>query len=130
MHFSYICVAAFSMMATTVHSLQNIHIGTIQTCGGSNKSGPEDWYVWFSDSPACTSGTDLGPSTDSLCEKTATVLGHTGITFTGCGQAGAPTGISDNGAPALTCVPESTVPEQKCPSPCGDVVVTTSYTCS
>jgi hypothetical protein len=124
----------------TVSALQNIFIGTIGGCG-TNKYGP-DWWVWFRDAPACTTGTDVGPTQyfgNGLCGKNVTILGHEFITFTGCAIPpygpipGPPTGVSDNGIPALTCKPVR-LPSQNCPSPCGrpnpDVTVTTNYLCS
>ncbi|KAN0071601.1 hypothetical protein V8E54_010197 [Elaphomyces granulatus] len=134
-------LAALAVGTTTVSALQNIYIGTIGGCG-SNKYGP-DWWVWFIDGPACTTGTDVGPTQyfgNELCGKNVTILGHQFITFTGCPPPpyggyipGPPTGVSDDGAPALTCSPV-TLPNQDCPSPCGssypDVTVTTNYWCS
>ncbi|KAN0067950.1 hypothetical protein V8E54_013878 [Elaphomyces granulatus] len=108
----------------TVSALQNIFIGTIGGCG-TNKYG-----------------TDVGPTQyfgNGLCGKNVTILGHEFITFTGCAIPpygpipGPPTGVSDNGIPALTCKPVR-LPSQNCPSPCGrpnpDVTVTTNYLCS
>jgi hypothetical protein len=135
MRFITASLAALAIGATSVSALQNVYIGTIEGCS-SNKYGP-DWYVWFTDGPACTTGSDLGPTSNmggGLCGRDVTILGHSGITFTGCpSKTGAPTGVSDGGAPALTCHPVS-IPNQRCPSPCGypypDVTVTTAYQCS
>ena len=128
-------LAALTISTTSVSALQNILIGTIEGCS-SNKYGP-DWYVWFADSPTCTTGVDLGPTSSmggGLCGRDVTILGHSGIMFTGCSsKTGPPSGVSDNGGPALMCHPVS-VANQKCPSPCGysypEVTVTTSYRCS
>jgi hypothetical protein len=147
MHFGATLLAALAVGTTAVTALQNIYIGTIGGCGETYEYGP-DWYVWFIDGPACTTGTDAGPTQDydvlgdgDLCGRNITILGHQYITFTGCpyypygGESpyGAPTGVSDNGAPALTCAAYS-APTQICPSPCGSdptyVNVTTNYWCS
>src|ERR1700741_12948 len=60
--------------ATAVSAHENLYIGTIGGCG-SNKYGP-DWFVWPTDSPACTSGVDLGPTNyfgNSLCGRNVTL---------------------------------------------------------
>ena len=137
MRFGATLFAALAVGTTAVTALQNIFIGTIGGCG-SNKYGP-DWYVWFIDGPACTTGTDAGPTQyfgDELCSKNITILGHEYITFTGCeypyGLEGPPTGVSDNGVPALTCEAFN-LPNQQCPSPCNPstqtVTVTTNLLC-
>ena len=138
MRFGATLLAALAVATTAVTALQNIYIGTIGGCG-TNKYGP-DWYTWFIDGPACTEGTDAGPTQyfgNELCGKNITILGHQYITFTGCeppyGLEGPPTGVSDNGVPALTCK-EYFQPDQQCPSPCGPegatVTVTTNFWCA
>jgi len=136
MRFGTTLLAALAVGITAVSALQIIYVGTIGGCG-SNKYGP-DWYVWFIDGPACTTGTDAGPTQyfgNELCSKNITILGHEHITFTGCtypyGLQGPPTGVSDNGAPALRCHAVH-LPNQQCPSPCGGsatVTVTTNLQC-
>ncbi|KAN0071597.1 hypothetical protein V8E54_010193 [Elaphomyces granulatus] len=130
-------LAALAVGTTTVSALQAIYIGSIDGCG-SDKYGP-DWWVRFKDGPACATGIDVGPTSDGLCGKNITVLGHQFIMFTGCSTPygistpGPPTGVSDDGVPALSCSP-ITMPDQGCPSPCGspnpDVTVKTDYLCS
>jgi len=140
MRFSAASVLVLAVGATSVSALQNIYIGTRSVC---SKYTP-DWYVWFIDGPACTTGTYVGPKNyfgNGLCGKDITILGHTGITFTGCsppappyGLPGPPTGVSDGGNPALTCYPIDTVPDEICPTPCGpgwpDDDVKVLYQCS
>src|SRR5467141_2431110 len=111
-------LAALAVGTTTVSALQDIYIGTIGTCG-TDKYGP-DWFVRFKDGPACATGIDVGPTGNGLCDKNVTILGHKFITFTGCPPPpyggsipGPPTGVSDDGAPALTCSPV-TLPNQNC----------------
>lgn len=132
-----------TIRATYVTALDCLYLGNITTCG-TNKYGP-DWLIWFTDSSPCTDGVDAGPTQNfgnGLCDEgdSFTVDGHSGITFTGCTPVappyyvpGPPTGVSDNGVPALTCEPIS-LPDQQCPSPCGspfpDVTLKTSYLCS
>jgi hypothetical protein len=107
---SFILATIFSV--SLVESLQNIYIGTINKVYQNPEQ--ESYYVWFIDSPVCTSGTQLGevyggPNPYGLCNISVTILGHTGITFTGCTKAtsttiaGWPTGVSDGGNRALTC---------------------------
>jgi hypothetical protein len=144
MRFGATLLAALAVGTTAVTALQNIYIGTIGGCG-QYMLGP-DWYVWFIDGPACTTGTDAGAvqffgyTGGDLCGKNITILGHQYIMFTGCPPAadggfpyGPPTGVSDNGVPALTCEAYY-APTQLCPSPCGSeptyVNVTTNYWCS
>ena len=148
MRFGATLLTALVMGTTAVTALQNIYIGTIGACGTENH-GPA-WYVWFIDGPACTTGTSAGPfdffppsGPSDLCGQNITILGHEYITFTGCAPPtsifnqvyGPPTGVSDNGAPALTCEAYS-LPDQQCPPPCSDeppnayVIVTTNYLCS
>lgn len=115
------------LLATTATALQNIYIGVkYAPCGsGSIKGGQYD--LWFIDSPVCTDGLVTGYPrfATSLCTDTYTILGHTGITFTGCtppsmGNPGLPTGVSDGGNPALECYAvEGEVEDQSCPSDCG-----------
>jgi hypothetical protein len=99
-------LAAATLSATSVSAIQNMLIGTITTA-----SGGLDNFVWFSDAAACATGVDLGPVSSSLCAiPDVTVLGHSGITFTGCAppspySVGMPTGLSDGGVPSLTCAP-------------------------
>jgi hypothetical protein len=117
---------ALGLAASSVSALQNIFVGTITTA-----SGGLDNFVWFTDGPACTTGADLGPVSTSLCnDGSVTVLGHSGITFTGCAPAspytgGAPSGVSDSGVPSLTC---STIGSFEVPCG-GDIVVTGTQRC-
>jgi hypothetical protein len=138
MHLSVTFLTALVIGATSVSALQHLYIGSIGGCG-SNKYGP-DWYVWPTNGPACTTGTDLGPTSyfgNSLCGRNITLSGSEDvITFTGCpppatiyDNPGAPTGVSDGCSQTLKCHPVSR-PDQKCP--CGGVEVTvkTLYKCN
>src|SRR5450432_996447 len=112
-------------LASTISALQTIYVGIKdEDCGsGSIKGGR--YYIWFSDSDPCSSDALItgypGYGTD-LCEDTYTLLGHTGLTFTGCPHPAYstpwPTDVSDGGNPALVCEPVS-VPDVQCPNDCG-----------
>jgi hypothetical protein len=115
-----------ALLLTSASAIQNIFIGIKQaSCGsGSIKGGQYD--LWFTDSDVCSDGLVTGYPrfATSLCEQEYTILGHTGITFTGCtqpsmGNLGLPTGVSDGGAPALTCAPVYGQPDISCPNTCG-----------
>jgi hypothetical protein len=141
----------FSALALTssVSALQTIFIGhQTGSCSYSNKYG--HFAIWFSDSDVCSSDTLITgypgrPLDDggSLCLDEYTILGHTGITFTGCVQDfaagglasyGLPTGVSDGGNPALTCE-VVTMPDVSCTDHCTDgstfpALITTYLYCS
>ena len=137
MHLSVTFLTTLLIGATAVSAHEHLYIGTIGGCG-SNKYGP-DWFVWPTDSPACTSGVDLGPTSyfgNGLCGRNVTISDGTVVTFTGCappsspgGNPGPPTGASDGGCRPLHCRPVER-PDQMCP--CGGVEVTvkTKYKCN
>lgn len=92
-------------------SLQSICLGVL------GNSAARSFITFFSDSNPCTDGTLFGftPRGFADCNENLTILGHQNITFTGCkpltGSPGSlPTGIADNGAPALKCKPQSNPP--------------------
>ena len=126
MRFSTSAALILGLAASSAYGIQNIFVGQRNGCG-TDKYGP-NWYVWFTDAPTCTSGTNAGPTKyfgNSLCSKDLTILGHTGVRFTGCKAPtpgtnepwGPPTGVSDGGNPALTCHAQTA--DTKCPSACG-----------
>ncbi|KAF1808657.1 hypothetical protein P152DRAFT_462374 [Eremomyces bilateralis CBS 781.70] len=126
MHFSLLTTLTALVASTT--ALQTIYIGNKnENCGsGSVKGGRYD--IWFSDSDVCQDGLIYGyPRFNTwLCEGNYTLLGHEGISFTGCeppdyiGDYSFPTGVSDDGVPALTCVPLGDDEELiYCPNTCG-----------
>ena len=126
MRFSPTIFTISALYAASAVALQNVYIGVKQeNCGsGSVKGGRYD--LWFIDSDVCNDGVITGYPrfATSLCADTYTILGHTGITFTGCsppsmGNPGLPTGVSDDGNPALTCYPVTDVPAISCPNTCG-----------
>ena len=89
-------------------SLQSIYLATLST------SAARSFITFFSDSNPCTDGTLFGftPRGFADCNEDLTILGHPNITFTGCKPAvgyssSLPTGVADNGAPALKCKPQS-----------------------
>ena len=92
-----------------VTALQTIYLGTTYTTYRGS------YIAFFSDSDPCNDGTVFGSTPNFQdCNKDLTILGHTNITFTGCtyDRAGfLPTGVSDLGAPALTCKPVSNPPQ-------------------
>lgn len=95
-------------------SEETIYLGeSMCFCPGNGPSRGGQHSFWFSDAPVCkkenrvdTGSRVYGPR--GLCTQGPyTLQGHGGITFTGCGGANgdAPTGVRDNGVPALRCVP-------------------------
>ena len=97
-----------SLLASVTTALQTIYLGTDSASGISGA-----YIAWFSDSDPCNDGTRFGylPRGFNDCNEPLTILGHTNITFTGCNTGihassypTLPTGVSDNGAPALKCV--------------------------
>ena len=92
-------------------ALQSIYLGTLST------SAARSFIAFFSDSNPCADGTLFGftPRGFADCDENLTILGHPNITFTGCkavaGSPGTlPTGVADNGAPALKCKSKSNPP--------------------
>lgn len=77
-----------------------------------------DAYIaWFSDSSdVCEQGTVFGDHSGgdfTYCDQDLTLLDHPNITFTGCDPSSLtslPTGVSDEGNPALICAPATTPP--------------------
>lgn len=68
------------------------------------------YIAWFSDTNPCTAGVPFGNPWDGFrdCNINLTILDHENITFTGCTVddplfGSRPTGVADNGAPALEC---------------------------
>jgi hypothetical protein len=111
--------ALLALSINTASAIQNIFLGATSPTGDLDYS-----IAWFTDSNGCQDGTVQGPGFlgpfPTFCAGTWTILGHTGITFTGCNSGDHyPNGVSDGGAPALTC--EFLEPEtfQTCP---GDAV--------
>ena len=96
-----------SSLLPAASALQTIYLGYITT---NNRYG--SYIAWFSDSDPCD-GTSFGNIFNQFrdCDRPITILGHEGITFTGCqtpaqtpgANGGYPTGVSDDGAPALSC---------------------------
>ena len=96
--------ALLTLYLGSASAIQNIFLGAI------NPPGDELDYsiAWFTDGDPCEDGTVQGPGFlgpfPSFCAGEWTILGHTGITFTGCNSGDHyPNGVSDGGAPALTC---------------------------
>jgi len=113
-------------LITTVTSLQTIRIGVVgKSCGSASIKGGQ-FIFWFSDSNVCTDAVVTGAPSyfTSLCGQEFTLLGHTGITFTGCTiqpySIYKPSGVSDGGNPALTCVDVDTSnePLTECENDC------------
>ena len=83
-----------------------------------NTHRPSQCIAFFSDSDPCNDGTTFGgPYCDgSFCNEDITILGHPNITFTGCKAhknlvtEEIPSGVSDNGTPALKCKQASNPP--------------------
>ena len=90
-----------SSLLPATSALQRIYLGYITS---NNRYG--SYIAWFSDSDPCSDGTSFGNIFNQFrnCDQAISILGHEGITFTGCPNPGSyPTGVSDGGAPALTC---------------------------
>ncbi|KAF6233250.1 hypothetical protein HO173_008539 [Letharia columbiana] len=92
-------------------ALQTIYLAYLAS------SGSPHFIAFFSDSNPCTDGTLFGYTPEGFedCNEDLTILGHQNITFTGCKPTTAfpfslPTGVADNGAPALKCKPASNPP--------------------
>ena len=81
-------------------ALQTIYLATLSYNGRYG-----NYLAFFSDSDACNDGVAFGSiNTFTYCDVPLTLLGHENITFTGCPNPGnLPTGVADEGAPALTC---------------------------
>ena len=102
---------AASLLPRATRALESMYFGTL---GGA---GALFYFTWFSDSDPCADGTvlvyyNVGFHCNTL-DDPITVLGHENLTFTGCPAEWPhyPTGVSDNGVPALTCVPASNPPD-------------------
>jgi len=104
MHFPSSLLSLLAFYVVTASAIQNIFLGQTNPPGDNL-----DYSIaWFTDSDPCNDGTVQGPGFvgpfPSFCAGTWTILGHTGITFTGCNSGDHyPSGVSDGGAPALTC---------------------------
>lgn len=107
MHFTKALFAAVLVLAPVTTAIQNIVLATQYLSCSTNKYG--DYAMWFSDSPVCKEALTYQGNVvfgRTLCDRPpTTLLGHTGITFTGCGTTNGawPTGVRDGGNPALTC---------------------------
>ena len=97
-------------MVPLATALQTMYFGFF---GGA---GAEFYFTWFSDSDPClaTDGVILNyVEVGFHCDEPFTMMGHENLTFTGCpaDYPHYPTGVSDNGLPALTCEPASNPPD-------------------
>ena len=97
-------------MVPLATALQSMYFGSFGEAGGYF------YFTWFSDSDPCltTDGVILDYILSGFhCDRPFTMMGHENLTFTGCAAdyPNHPTGVSDNGAPALTCVPASNPPD-------------------
>ena len=122
---------ALGALIPAATALQTIYLG-YATYG---RYGP--YVAWFSDSDVCSDGTAfgsiVGSSFSDYCNKDITILGHTNITFTGCQGGNYAGGVSDLGAPALTCSRqgyESTNFDTRCNGPAVSGYVTKLEYCS
>lgn len=81
----------------------------------NTRNNSPHYIAFFSDSDPCTDAV-LFPNGFALfgfheCDERITILGHENITFTGCPPTDSlftqslPTGVADDGVPALTCEP-------------------------
>ncbi|KAM0794225.1 hypothetical protein BDR22DRAFT_827111 [Usnea florida] len=112
MHFSSVSLFSLLSLSSFAMGIQTIYLGYVEN------SAQNAYIAWFSDSPdVCTEGTVFGEhqfgSPFTYCDDDITILSHTNITFTGCNPhntTSLPTGVSDLGAPALTCNAASTPP--------------------
>jgi hypothetical protein len=98
-------LAATATLLSSAAAIQTIFVGVKEAeCGSASVNGGR-YALWFSDSPACKESTVTGyPGyATNLCDGEYSILGHDGITFTGCDEDGIPTGVSDGGNPALNC---------------------------
>ncbi len=87
-----------------------------------NLPRPSECIAFFSDSNPCTDGNASfsyvtnAYCSGNFCNEPITILGHQNTVFTGCKSVNntvtkeIPTGVSDNGAPALKCKPVSNPP--------------------
>ncbi|CAF9936639.1 MAG: hypothetical protein ALECFALPRED_006908 [Alectoria fallacina] len=111
MQFSPLQLVFATFLVPFTTALQTIYLATLASSGGNN------YLAFFSDSNPCTDGTRFGylPVGFDNCNQDITILGHENITFTGCkpytGYPGTlPTGVADDGTPALKCKPASNPP--------------------
>lgn len=108
----HLSLPLLSLLPLTTYALQTIYLGT-RSVPGQQPGSPGRYIAWFSDSDPCNDGVKAGelPFGFPDCYQPLTILGHTNITFTGCNTDNhsnsyptLPTGVNDNGVPALQCV--------------------------